>query len=216
MALLQAKVEEGILEGLPAANQMFSIFRGVPFAAPPVGDLRWKDPQPIEPWEGVRPCYKFGPLAMQEPFVSEGGGIVATEFYVGNYQRSEDCLYMNIWTPAKNADEKLPVAVYIHGGGHQTGYSYLNCYDGEGFCKRGVIMISIAYRLNVFGYLVHPELEKESSSTPGNYGVKDQLACTEVDQKKYPCFRRRSREHHSLRSVRRCVQRGQYVCTSCI
>ena len=90
MALLQAKVEEGILEGLPAANQMFSIFRGVPFAAPPVGDLRWKDPQPIEPWEGVRPCYKFGPLAMQEPFVSEGGGIVATEFYVGNYQRSED------------------------------------------------------------------------------------------------------------------------------
>ena len=188
MALLQAKVEEGILEGLPAANQMFSIFRGVPFAAPPVGDLRWKDPQPIEPWEGVRPCYKFGPLAMQEPFVSEGGGIVATEFYVGNYQRSEDCLYMNIWTPAKNADEKLPVAVYIHGGGHQTGYSYLNCYDGEGFCKRGVIMISIAYRLNVFGYLVHPELEKESSSTPGNYGVKDQLAALKWIKKNIHAF----------------------------
>lgn len=176
MALLQAKVDGGILEGLPAANQMFSVFRGVPFAAPPVGELRWKDPQPVEPWEGVRPCYKFGPLAMQEPFVSEGGGIVATEFYVGNYKRSEDCLYLNIWTPAKEPGEKLPVAVYIHGGGHQTGYSYLNCYDGEGFCKRGVIMVSIAYRLNVFGYLVHPELEAESVSTPGNYGVKDQLA----------------------------------------
>ena len=95
---------------------------------------------------------------------------------------------MNIWTPAKNADEKLPVAVYIHGGGHQTGYSYLNCYDGEGFCKRGVIMISIAYRLNVFGYLVHPELEKESSSTPGNYGVKDQLAALKWIKKNIHAF----------------------------
>lgn len=176
MAMLQAKVKGGVLEGLPAANQMFSVFRGVPFAAPPVGELRWRDPQPVPPWEGVRPCYKFGPLAMQEPFVSEGGGIVATEFYVGNYQRSEDCLYLNVWTPAKSPDEKLPVAVYVHGGGHQTGYSYLNCYDGEGFCKRGVIMVSIAYRLNVFGYLVHPELEAESDTTPGNYGVKDQVA----------------------------------------
>ncbi len=176
MALLQAKVEEGILEGLPAANQMFSVFRGVPFAAPPVGELRWRDPQPVEPWEGVRPCYKFPPMAMQELYVSEGGGIVATEFYVGNYQKSEDCLYLNIWTPAKSVGEKLPVAVYIHGGGHQTGYSYLDCYDGEGFCKRGIVMVTIPYRLNVFGYLVHPDLETESASTPGNYGVKDQLA----------------------------------------
>ena len=176
MAMLQVTVKEGVLEGLPAANQMFSVFRGVPFAAPPVGELRWRDPQPVQPWEGVRPCYKFAPLAMQEPFVSEGGGIVATEFYVGNYRRSEDCLYLNVWTPAKSPDEKLPVAVYVHGGGHQTGYSYLNCYDGEGFCKRGIIMVSIAYRLNVFGYLVHPELEAESDTTPGNYGVKDQVA----------------------------------------
>ncbi|MCD8009604.1 MAG: carboxylesterase family protein [Lachnospiraceae bacterium] len=188
MALLQAKVEEGILEGLPAANQMFSIFRGVPFAAPPVGELRWRDPQPVEPWEGVRPCYKFPPMAMQEPFVSEGGGIVATEFYVGNYKKSEDCLYLNIWTPAKSADEKLPVAVYIHGGGHQTGYSYLNCYDGEGFRKRGIVMVTIPYRLNVFGYLVHPELEAESESTPGNYGVKDQLAALKWIQKNIAAF----------------------------
>lgn len=179
MALLKAKVEGGILEGLPAANQMFSVFRGVPFAKPPVGELRWKDPQPVDPWEGIRPCYQFAPIAMQEPFVSEGGGIIATEFYVGNYKKSEDCLYLNIWTPAKEPDENLPVAVYVHGGGHQTGYSYLNCYDGEGFCKRGVIMVSIAYRLNVFGYLVHPELEEECAALPGNYGVKDQLAALE-------------------------------------
>ena len=175
MALLTAKTKYGLIEGLPAANQMFSVFRGVPFAKAPVGELRWKDPQPLDAWDGVYPAYKFGNLAMQEPYVSEGGGIVSTEFYVGDYKRSEDCLYLNIWTPAKSADEKLPVAVYIHGGGHQTGYSYLNCYDGEGFCKRGVIMVSIAYRLNVFGYLITPELEQESE-TPGNFGVKDQLA----------------------------------------
>ena len=191
MALLQAKVEEGVLEGLPAANQMFSVFRGVPFAAPPLGELRWKDPQPVQPWQGVRAAYKFPPMAMQEPFVSEGGGIVATEFYVGNYQKSEDCLYLNIWTPAKTPDEKLPVAVYVHGGGHQTGYSYLNCYDGEGFCKRGVIMVTIPYRLNVFGYLVHPDLEAESKAqgtTPGNYGVKDQLAALKWIKKNIAAF----------------------------
>lgn len=176
MALLRAMTEGGQVEGLPAANQKFTVFRGVPFAAPPVGELRWKDPQPVQPWEGVRPCYKFAPVAMQEPIPSEGGGIVATDFYVGDHQYSEDCLYLNIWTPAKSRDEKLPVAVYIHGGGHQTGYSYLNCYDGEGFCRRGVIMVSIPYRLNVFGYLAHPELAQESSGTCGNYGVKDQVA----------------------------------------
>lgn len=179
MAMLRAKVEGGILEGLPAGNQKFSVFRGVPFAAPPVGKLRWKDPQPVPHWEGVRPAYKFAPIAMQMPFASEGGGIAATDFYVGTRNTSEDCLYLNIWTPAESADEKLPVAVYIHGGGHQTGYSYLNCYDGEGFCKRGIIMVSIAYRLNAFGYLVHPELIAEAKNEgccAGNFGVKDQLA----------------------------------------
>lgn len=188
MALLIAKTEAGLVEGMPAANQLFSVFRGVPFAAPPVGELRWRDPQPVEPWEGVRPCHTFAPMAMQEAFASEGGGIVATEFYVGNYKKSEDCLYLNIWTPAKEPGEKLPVAVYIHGGGHQSGYSYLNCYDGEGFCKRGIIMVSIPYRLNVFGYLVHPDMEKESAETPGNYGVKDQLAALRWIQKNIEAF----------------------------
>ena len=176
MALLKAKTESGWVEGMPAANQLFSVFRGVPFAAPPVGALRWKEPQPLEPWEGIRPCWHFAPRAMQERMASEGGGIVANEFYVGDYDYSEDCLYLNIWTPAKSEEERLPVAVYVHGGGHQTGYSYLNCYDGEGFCKRGVIMVSIAYRLNVFGYLAHPELTAEQGGTSGNYGMKDQLA----------------------------------------
>lgn len=176
MALLKAKTENGWVVGIPAGNQMFTIFRGVPFAAPPVGELRWQDPQPVKPWKGEKKCWYFGPRAMQEAVPSEGGGLAAQEFYVGDYENSEDCLYLNIWTPARRADEKLPVAVYIHGGGHQTGYSYLNCYDGEGFCKRGVIMVSIAYRLNAFGYLAHPELTKEQGGTSGNYGVKDQVA----------------------------------------
>ncbi len=176
MALMQAKTSAGWVEGLPASNQMFTVFRGVPFAEPPVGKLRWMDPQPVKAWSGVRPCYKFGAKAMQEDMASEGGSIVSKEYYVGDYEKSEDCLYLNIWTPAKDSNEKLPVAVYIHGGGHQTGYSYLNCYDGEGFCKRGVIMVSIAYRLNVFGYLSHKELSHEQNGTSGNYGVKDQIA----------------------------------------
>ena len=176
MALLKVKVKEGWLQGMPAANQMFSVFRGVPFAEPPVGNLRWKDPQPKKPWDGIRNCYIFPAIAMQERLPSEGGNrLAAREFYVGDLQCSEDCLYLNIWTPAKSREEKLPVAIYIHGGGHQTGYSYLNCYDGEGFCKRGIIMVTIPYRLNVFGYLCHPELTAEGG-TPGNYGVKDQLA----------------------------------------
>ncbi|MCD8010185.1 MAG: carboxylesterase family protein, partial [Lachnospiraceae bacterium] len=117
MALLQVKTENGIVEGLPSGNQMISIFKGIPFAKPPVGDLRWKAPQPAENWEGVRPCYKFGFIPMQARFASEGGGntLAAQEFYVIEFPMREDCLYLNIWTPAKAADEKLPVAGYIHG-----------------------------------------------------------------------------------------------------
>ncbi len=177
MALLQAKTVGGIVEGLPAWNQAYTLFKGIPFAAPPVGELRWKAPQPVIPWEGVKQCYKFGPLAMQEGYVSEGGDVIGDEFYVGNYERSEDCLYLNVWTPAKSTDEKLPVAIYFHGGGFTTGYSYLNCYDGEGFCKRGMIMVSASYRLNVFGFMAHPELSAEVEyHTSGNYGVLDQIA----------------------------------------
>ena len=164
MALLQVKTENGIVEGLPAGNQAVSVFKGIPFAKAPVGELRWKAPQPAENWDGVLQAYKFAPIAMQPRFVSEGGGtsLAAQEFYVVEFPMSEDCLYLNVWTPAKSADEKLPVAVYIHGGGYETGYSYLNAYDGEGFAKRGVIMVTVSYRLNVFGFLAHPDLAAEN------------------------------------------------------
>ena len=176
MALLQANTEGGPVEGLPAGNQSITVFKGIPFAAPPTGALRWRVPQPVRPWTGVRKCWQFAPIAMQERFASEGGGIAAQDFYVRNFETSEDCLALNIWTPAESADEKLPVAVYIHGGGHTTGYSYLNCYDGEGFAKRGIIMVTIPYRLNVFGYLAHPLLREEEGGVSGNFGIRDQIA----------------------------------------
>ena len=179
MALLQVKTENGIVEGLPAGNQSVSIFKGIPFAKPPVGDLRWKAPQPAEDWDGVLLCHQFAPIPMQARFASEGGGntLAAQEFYVIDFPMSEDCLYLNVWTPAKSDSEKLPVAVYIHGGGMETGYSYLNAYDGEAFAKRGVIMVTIAYRLGIFGFMAHPDLAAEDPHhSTGNYAIMDQVA----------------------------------------
>lgn len=191
MALLQVKTENGIVEGLPAGNQAVSVFKGIPFAKPPVGPLRWRAPQPAENWEGVLKAYKFAPIAMQPRFVSEGGGtsLAAQEFYVVEFPQSEDCLYLNVWTPAKSAEEKLPVAVYVHGGGYETGYSYLNAYDGEGFAKRGIVMVTVSYRLNLFGFLAHPDLaaEDEHHST-GNYGTMDLIAAVEWVKRNIAAF----------------------------
>ncbi|MCD8010159.1 MAG: carboxylesterase family protein [Lachnospiraceae bacterium] len=181
MALLQVQTRSGLVEGLPAWNQAVTVFRGIPYAAPPVGDLRWKAPQPVEPWEGVRGCYKFPTISYQERRASEGGGdIIGNEFYCLDWPRGEDCLYLNVWTPAKSADEKLPVGVYFHGGGYSQGYGHLNCYDGEGFAKRGCITVTLNHRLGIFGYLAHPELTAEDEHhTSGNFGVLDLIAALE-------------------------------------
>lgn len=178
MALMQAKTENGIVEGLPAGNQSITVFKGIPFAKPPVGDLRWKAPQPVENWDGVYQAYRFSDICPQPRFASEGGNtLAANEFYVVEYPLNEDCLYLNVWTPAKSAEEKLPVAVYIHGGGFETGYGYLNAYDGEGFAKRGIVMVTVNYRLNAFGFLAHPDLAAEDPhGSTGNYGTLDQVA----------------------------------------
>lgn len=176
MAILKVKTNSGWVEGLPSSNQAVSVFKGIPFAQPPVGELRWKLPVPVKPWEGVYEAYKYADIAWQERISSEGGSVAGSEFYVLDHPRNEDCLYLNVFTPAKSADEKLPVAVYIHGGGYRTGYSYLNCYDGDGFAKRGIVYVSIAYRINVFGFLAHPELRKENQfNSTGNYGALDQV-----------------------------------------
>ena len=191
MALTQVKTENGIVEGYPAGNQNITVFKGIPFAKPPVGDLRWRAPEPAENWEGVRRCYQFGNICVQKRFISEGGGtgLAAQEFYVRDYPMSEDCLYLNIWTPAKTGEEKLPVAVYIHGGGYETGYSYLNAYDGEGFAKRDIVMVTVAYRLNVFGFLATPELTAEDPhGSSGNYGTMDLVAAVEWVRRNIAAF----------------------------
>lgn len=178
MALLRAKTEGGIVEGLPAGNQAVSVFKGVPFAAPPVGELRWKEPQPVTPWAGVRKCYAFSDIPMQRRISAEGTtAFMAKEFYPVKLPRSEDCLYLNIWTPAEHENEKLPVCMWIFGGGNFQGYGHKLEFDGEAYAKRGVIYVSINYRVNVFGFLTHPELSAESpNQVSGNYGMLDQVA----------------------------------------
>ena len=177
MAMLQAKTENGTVEGVRGANPFFTVFRAIPFMAPPVGENRWRAPRPLtEHWEGVRKCDVFAPTAMQPPYNSDGN-LIATEFYGVERPMSEDCMYLNIWTPAERAGEKLPVAVYFHGGAFTTGMAYQQQFDGEGFNKRGVILVTVPYRLNVFGFLAHSELTAEASyHASGNYGHLDQIA----------------------------------------
>ena len=178
MAMKQTWTESGLVEGIAASNQKISVFRGIPFAAAPVGILRWREPRAPLSWKGIRECHHFAPAAMQMAD-SAASGIVASEFYLPDMKKSEDCLYLNIWTPAESMEENLPVAVYIHGGGFAKGFSYNNAYDGEGFSKRGIILVTITYRTNIFGFLTHPQLTAEQGGTSGNYGLKDQVAALE-------------------------------------
>src|SRR6266487_3288704 len=169
----------GVLEGVDESG--IKTFRGIPFAAPPVGNLRWREPQPLQNWSGVRKADKFGPRAMQLPifgdmnFRSDG--------------MSEDCLYLNVWTPAKTGNEKLPVLVYFYGGGFMAGDGSEPRYDGESMARRGIVAVTVNYRLGVFGFLSHPELSKESPyHASGNYGLLDQSAALQWVQKNIVAF----------------------------
>ncbi|MBR4827639.1 MAG: carboxylesterase family protein [Oscillospiraceae bacterium] len=173
MAITLAKTKAGMVSGVEIPGKDITVFKGVPFAAPPVGDLRWKRPQPVEPWEGVRKADAFTPVPWQAPH--KKGSFYDVEWGNEPFECSEDCLYVNIWTPAKSADEKLPVAVWIYGGGFMSGFAHEREFDGEAFASKNVIYVSINYRLHVFGYLAHPELDKESGRS-GNYGLYDQIA----------------------------------------
>ena len=163
---LQVKVANGILEG--TYDSGIRIFKRVPFAQPPVGALRWKAPQPVQDWLGVRKADTFGPRAMQRPIfddmVFRSDGV------------SEDCLYLNIWTPARSADERLPVLIYFYGGGLMAGDGSELRYDGESMARQGMVALTVNYRLNVFGFFAHPELTQESPhQASGNYGLLDQV-----------------------------------------
>ena len=174
--ILRAMTKYGEVEGVPTSTVGLVSFKGIPFAAPPVGELRWKAPQPPEPWEGVRKCDKYAPAAIQ--------GRHGVPFYVEEFpldftqiEYSEDCLYLNIWTPAETKDDKLAVMVWIHGGGNEVGFPHEPEHEGEYIAQRGVIYVNITYRLNVFGFLAHPELTAESGvGASGNYASMDNIA----------------------------------------
>lgn len=166
-------VESGKLKGVAETGvPPIRIFRGVPFAAPPVADLRWREPQPVVPWSGIRQATEFGPRCMQQPLFSD--------MMFRSAAPSEDCLYLNVWTPAKldrSPHRKLPVLVYVYGGGFMAGDSSEKRYDGAALARRGIVVVTINYRLGVFGFFSHPELTASSPHhASGNYGLLDQVA----------------------------------------
>jgi para-nitrobenzyl esterase len=175
----RVKTANGILEGTDESG--IKIFKGVPFAAPPVGNLRWKEPQPVQNWSGVRKADKFGPRAMQLPIFGD--------MNFRSNGMSEDCLYLNIWTPAKTGNENLPILVYFYGGGFMAGDGSEPRYDGENMARKGIVAVTVNYRLGVFGFLAHPELTKESQNhASGNYGLLDQSAALHWVQKNIEAF----------------------------
>lgn len=166
---VQTNTQNGMIEGNYDTKSGIQTYFGIPFAKPPVGDLRWKDPQPLAPWKGVKETKHFGPRPMQVliwgDMNSRSNGV------------SEDCLYLNVWTPATRNTKNLPVLVYFYGGGNVAGDASEPRYDGETMAKKGIVVITCNYRLNVFGNFAHPELSAESShQSSGNYGYYDQLA----------------------------------------
>jgi len=163
------KTANGKIEGTGPQASGVREFRGVPFAAPPVGKLRWAAPQPVKNWPGVRKASEFGPRCMQQALFGDMGFRSAG--------MSEDCLYLNVWTPAKSAGAKLPVMVYFFGGGFVAGDGSEPRYDGESLASKGILTVTISYRLGIFGFLAHPELTRESPHhASGNYTLLDQTA----------------------------------------
>lgn len=169
------KVTGGRLQGTPGNDPSVTVFRGVPYAAPPVGNLRWRVPQPVPSWTGVRHADHFGNVCMQNAL--KPGSFYQVEFYEKPEPMSEDCLYLNLWTGASTADEKRPVMVWFHGGGFVEGSGSLPSFNGENLARKGIVIVTVNYRLGVFGFLAHPELSSESPyHSSGNYGLLDQLA----------------------------------------
>ncbi len=172
---------DGVLEGAISADGQVRTFKGVPYAAPPVGPLRWKPPQPVIPWAGVRKASDYGPRAMQAH--------VYDDMVFRDSGPSEDCLYLNLWMPARPPQAKLPVMVWIHGGGFIAGASSEPRQDGGNLSKKGVIVVSMNYRMGVFGFFAHPELTKESEhNASGNHGLLDMVAALQWVQKNIATF----------------------------
>lgn len=185
------EIESGILQGIQGYDPRVLAFKGVPYAAPPVGELRWKAPQPARSWEGIKVADQYAPMSCQpapggnpEEFWTREIHPTGTEF-----QMSEDCLYLNVFTPARKGDENLPVLFYIHGGGYKGGYPYEVEFDWEHMAKKGIVVVAVTYRLGVMGFLAHPDLEKENPDAPqGNFGLQDQLAAIQWTKRNIKAF----------------------------
>lgn len=187
--LREVKVENGIVRGLPAADPRITSFKGIPFAAPPVGENRWRAPQPASDWEGVLKAYEFAPISLQVRQELDDNNIYTREWAVEpDIAMSEDCLYLNVWTPAKHSDEKLPVYVWYFGGGLQVGHPSEMEFDGERIARRGIVVVTINYRLNVFGFLCHPDITAEAPEAPANFGNLDQQFATRWVQRNISAF----------------------------
>jgi para-nitrobenzyl esterase len=183
----RVQVDGGVISGRVDGAGDLHIFKGIPFAAPPVGELRWKEPQAVVPWQGVRACDSFGPSPMQGkpvPF-----SMWSQEFLIPASPISEDCLYLNVWTGAKTPGERRPVLVWIYGGGFLSGGAGVPIYDGAATARKGVVFVSINYRVGVFGFFAHPDLSLESGHHgSGNYGLMDQIAALKWVQKNIAAF----------------------------
>jgi len=178
------RVEQGKLAGAAGNNPDVRVYRGIPYALPPVGDLRWKPPQPPAPWQGVREAKEFGNACWQSPYPA-----AASIYQAKLPPLSEDCLTLNVWTAAKSEKDRLPVMVWIHGGGFTRGSGISPAYNGEGFARKGVVLVTINYRLGVFGFLAHPALSAESvHHSSGNYAVLDQIAALQWVKKNIAAF----------------------------
>jgi para-nitrobenzyl esterase len=174
------KIQNGSIEGTLEKSGVRS-FKGIPFAAPPIGDLRWKEPQAVDNWEGVRKVQQFGPNGMQTA--------VFGDMNFRSASMNEDCLYLNVWSPTNSNDKKLPVLVYFYGGGFVAGDGSEPRYDGESMAAKGIVAVTVNYRLGVFGFLALPELTKESvHHASGNYGLLDQNASLLWVQKNISAF----------------------------
>jgi para-nitrobenzyl esterase len=178
---VQTSIVNGTIEGNYDTKTGIQTYFGIPFAKPPVGELRWKAPQPIENWKGVKETKKFSARPMQR--------IIFGDMNSRSDGLSEDCLYLNVWTPAKRNTKGLPVLLYFYGGGNSAGDASEPRYDGETMAKKGIVVVTCNYRLNVFGFLAHPELSAEASyKASGNYGMLDQVAAMKWVNKNIAAF----------------------------
>jgi para-nitrobenzyl esterase len=179
------KIDSGLISGTMDGD--VRVFRGIPYAAPPIGDLRWRPPQPVELWEGVRDCTEFGFSCLYVPYPPDS--LWTGPEWDDPAEQNEDCLHLNVWTTAESPDEKRPVMVWIHGGSLKHGSGAVGAFGGANLARKGVVAVTINYRLGPFGFLAHPALTQESAhGSSGNYGVLDQIAALGWVQRNIAAF----------------------------